>query len=193
MRTAFATGMFLLFTTSMALADEPKASTKRTGEPTQARAANNVKDDKEKRRCAFLGRFGCFTLIGSKGTAAYMLGNEQYIADLASEREDPNWWIYRAIGNGDPWTTGWAFARRPQCGKYTVLRFSNGAWRKYEQTDAWGTGLGESGGTAAVLDSGPTNQELLDKLRDIEGKLQEIQPGVRPSLEDLENQIKAKP
>lgn len=162
--------------------------------PTVAAAAERAKQAEkvvEERRCAFLGNFGSFTLIGDTGTAAYRLGKGEYIADLRTAGDDPNWWIYRPTGNGDPSTTLWAFARKPICGKYTVLRFAKGAWRHYEKTDAWGIGLGSSG--IRTSSPGPTNQELLDKLREIEGKLNSIQPGSRPSLLEIENQIKAKP
>ena len=53
-------------------------------------------------------------------------------------------------------------------------------------------GLSETGQIAATV-AEPTNQELLDKLRQIEGKLNAIQPGGRPSLLELEQQLKKQP
>ncbi len=155
-------------------------------------SAKNEEYDDDARRCAFLGRFGAFTIINAEGTAAYKLGNGKYIADLKHYRDDANWWLYKPAGNGDPATTMWAFARKPRCGTYQVLRFANGAWRKFESTDAWGLNIGAGGIATAADVSGPTNQDLLDKLRELEGKLNTIQPGLTPSLQDLENQIKAK-
>lgn len=149
-------------------------------------------DDDADRRCVFLGRCGSFTLIGAEGTAAYLLGRDEYIADLVAAGEDENWWLYRVQGNGDPQTSMWAFARKPHCGKYRVLKYSNGAWRVFEDTRAWGAGLGNSRRFAAAT-SEPSNQELLDKLRQIEGKLNAIQPGGRPSLSELEQQLKKQP
>ena len=204
MRVVIFSAMSLFLAASVSGAATPSSV---TIDPPKSKAGNAViaglvktklaarkDEDDENRRCAFLGRFGSFTVIGSTGTAAYMLGKDKYIAGLRSAGEDPNWWMYRPTGNGDPSTTMWAFARNPRCGKYNVLRFANGAWRQYEQTSAWGIGLGGfSGAAAAASSAGPTNQELLDKLRDIEGKLNAIQPGPRPSLIDIENAVKNKP
>lgn len=145
----------------------------------------------DERRCAFLGRCGSFTLIGAKGTAAYMLGRQQYIADLVVDDEDENWWIYSPVGNSDAATTKWAFAKRPFCGKYRVLRFANGRWWRFEDTTAWGIGLGDSGAqVSSAANTGPSNQELLDSLQRIEGKLKAIQPDNQPSLSDLEKQLR---
>jgi hypothetical protein len=147
------------------------------------------------RRCAFIGRCGSFILIGSGGTAAYILGTERYIADLVFDSEDPNWWIYRPTpGSGDPGTTGWAFARVPFCGKYRVLRFANGVWSDFDLTDAWGGGLGSPTRTVTrtvTVRVQPNNQELLNAIRDVERKVDQIRPVPNgPSLLDLQNQIK---
>src|SRR4051812_31126709 len=79
--------------------------------------------DGETRRCAFIGPCGSFTVVGSTGTAAYKLGDNRYIADLAPVGDEPNWWIYRPASNGDPSTLLWAFARRREHGKYSVMRY----------------------------------------------------------------------
>lgn len=152
----------------------------------------------EARRCAFLGMFGSFHLIGAKATAAYTLGNEKFVADLRYDGEDANWWFYSPTGNGDAWTTRWAFARRRDCGgKFSVFRLVNGVWCFYEQTEAWGLGLDRFFGSAAApvsADGGPSNQELLNKLERIESKLRLIQPNdVGPSLEDLNRRIGSTP
>jgi hypothetical protein len=155
-----------------------------------ARGAQRA-DAGQSTRCAYLGQCGSFHLIGDGGTAAYTLGGGQFIADLSFSSQDNDYWQYRAQ-NGDPSTGYWAFARRPdRCGRYMVWRFANGTWCRYESTRAWGKGLGESIAKAAA--SEPTNQELLDKLNDVLIKLDTIQPGARPSLEDIENQIRSRP
>jgi hypothetical protein len=192
----------LLLTTSMALAADGQADgvimLRPVGpEPTQKVWANAASLKAEKpeqtRRCAFLGQCGSFTLIGSNGTAAYILGNDRYIADLKSAGEDPNWWLYVPAG-GDPWTQKWAFARNPECGKYRVLRRVNGTWWDFDRTDAWGAGLGRSRAVPTAAAAGePSNQQILNKLLDIEEKLNVIQPGAKPSLQDLENQIQRRP
>lgn len=172
-------------------ADRSRRANAASTSPASAnRTTRTAQNDGEARRCAFLGRFGSFTVIGSGGTAAYRLGNGRYIADLQSAGEDANWWLYRPMANGDPSTVMWAFARFPQCGRYRVLRFANGAWWGYEHTEAWGNRLGQSGGLQAASFEEPTNAELLNKLQVIEGKLNDIQPTARPSLKDLEDLIK---
>lgn len=202
MRRAILVSMsYLAFGSIVHAAGELPNAAVKTGHPgrtggalTTAAAAKrivrNAQNDGDARRCAFLGRFGSFTVIGSRGTAAYRLGNGRYIADLRSAGEDANWWFYRPVGNGDRSTAMWAFARFPQCGRYRVLRFANGAWWVYERTEAWGNGLGQSGGLQAASFDQPTNAELLNKLQVIEGKLNDIQPTARPSLKDLEDLIK---
>ena len=157
----------------------------------QPRITDRAFEDENVRRCAYIGYCGSFTLIGDSGTAAYKIGNNRYIADIEFEKEDEKWWVYRIRGNSDGTTKGWAFSRHPHCGKYRVLRYSNGAWRLFDRSDAWGIGLGESFGesTAEVRTTGPSNQELLDTLRRIESRLDDIQPGGRPSLQELEKQI----
>jgi hypothetical protein len=151
--------------------------------------------ERNERRCAYIGYCGSFTLIGDTGTAAYKIGNNRYLADIELENEDENWWVYAVRAHGDGATKGWAFSRHPHGGRYRVLRYSNGAWRLFDRSEAWGIGLGESFGEArtAVRDTGPSNQELLNVLRDIEGKLKTIQPESSPSLKDIEYLIKSKP
>lgn len=172
---------------STALASEKTANSR-----LQAEFVSQIQeaDGGAERRCAFIGPCGSFTVIGFEGTAAYRLGHRRFIADLESAGEDPNWWLYRSVAHGDGVTTMWALARRPSCGKHTIMRFSNGAWRFYDRTDAWGEGLGEALQRAmAQSEPEPSNSELLEKLRDIESKLKAIQPGSSPSLEDLQNQL----
>jgi len=96
----------------------------------------------EGRRCAYLGYWGSFHLIGTDGSAAYTLDNIKYIAHLRSTGDDVNFWYY-SPSNGDPTTTHWAFARKPDsCGMYWVWRADRGRWSSYEPTRAWGIGLG---------------------------------------------------
>lgn len=163
-----------------------------------ARAANNVQLAPEAGnapvqipRCAYIGYWGSFHITGQTGTAAYRLGNQQYIADLSLAGANASFYYYRPIANGDPFITMWAFATQPFCGKYLVWFRHRGGWRQYEATRAWGI-FGTPGGTVTSTPDGPSNQELLDKLRDLEGKLNDIQPGNSPSLKDLEDQIKAR-
>src|SRR5690606_8689591 len=40
-------------------------------------------------RCAYIGHFGSFHLIGEGGTAAYQLGNRKYICDLSLSSKRP--------------------------------------------------------------------------------------------------------
>lgn len=124
------------------------------------------------RRCAFLGRNGSFHLIGDSGTAAYQLGRDQYIADLVSVGQDANYWLYRPVANGDPSTVMWAFARRPICGRYGVLRYSNGTWRRFEATNAWGIGLGEELAGAA---SGDAIRDLQIDVRDLKERVLKLE------------------
>src|SRR4051794_28327941 len=111
MRTTMMASTFVLALVSSIATAAPKKS------------ESNTSDND--RRCAYLGYCGGFTLIGSNGTAAYKLGDKRYIADLALEFEDDNWWVYHPTANGDRSTKAWAFARHPRGGKYTVMRFSN--------------------------------------------------------------------
>jgi hypothetical protein len=174
MRVLFTAGLILSLMAQNARADEARAG---VGSVT---------------RCAYLGRCGSFHVIGTGGTAAYLLGSGEFIADLSFSSQDNDYWQFRAT-NGDPATKFWAFAAHPDnCGRYWVWRYSNGAWRQFESTRAWGEGLGEPVVGSAAAATGPTNQELLENLREIEGRLKAIQPDGRPSLRDLENQIKAK-
>lgn len=176
---------------------ESQSQPKRSASALNAKASTvmvakkaNVREDGG-RRCAFLGRFGSFTVIGAEGTAAYRLGRGEYIADLeVAEQKDANWWLYRPVSNGDPWTEMWAFARRPQCGMYAVMRFSNGGWHLYESTHAWGENLGGSGEDIKKSASASVQNEVLDTVRRIEDKLKVIQPNNKPSLPDLEKLIK---
>ncbi|GAA4422369.1 hypothetical protein [Bremerella cremea] len=194
---------FGYFETAMADPHNHLSQTEISDKQSKAQVVNAIVKDREgdgdvaekpERRCAFSGRCGSFTILGPLGTAAYKIGGKGYIADLVVSDPDPNWWLYKPVSNGDPSTKMWAFARKPRCGKYSVLRFSNGAWRVYERTEAWGQGLGEDGTFAAEPTYGAPGasiDEVLDKLRDIEGKLKAIQPGPSPSLLDLERKIEA--
>lgn len=144
--------------------------------------AESIKQPGE-RRCAFLGRSGAFIVTGSTGHAAYQLGNEKYIADLESAGTDRNWWLYRPVGNGDPSTTMWALETRPRGNMHRVLRFSNGRWRPYECTNAWGN---FADGTATAQSF---SVEVIDELRAIREKLELIQPADRPSLQDIQDSV----
>jgi hypothetical protein len=96
-----------------------------------------------KTRFAYLGRCGSFHLIGAGGSAAYLLGNEKYVADLRSVGDDANHYRYQP-SKGDRSTTGWAFSRKPDnCGLYPVWRQQDGRWHLFERTTAWGIGLGD--------------------------------------------------
>jgi hypothetical protein len=185
MRTAILSASLLFLTSASVRAGESTAIELKLVGPVALSApskteAVSLKAEKaeEARRCAFLGMFGSFHLIGSKGTAAYMLGNDKYIADLRAAGEEKNWWLYRPTGNGDPWTTMWAFARNRGCdGKYSVLRKVNGVWCQYEQTEAWGDELDRPGQVpvrAFSDEGGPSNAELLEKLRGMDDKLDAI-------------------
>jgi hypothetical protein len=130
--------------------------------------------DDAARRCAFLGRQGSFHLIGAQGTAAYRLGNGQYIADLAAAGEDANYWYYRPQQNGDQFTSLWAFARRPNCGRYWVWRQDRGGWHRYEATNAWGIGLG---GVAAKSGSSDAIVDLQIDVRDLKERVLKLEKG----------------
>lgn len=102
-------------------------------------------------RRAYLGHWGSFHLIGEHGTAAYHFRNGQYIADLEFSGQDANYTHYRPVANGDPSISEWAFARFPDaCGQYVVWRHTRDGWRIYEQTRAWGIGLGTEVAETAV-------------------------------------------
>lgn len=189
MRTAIAVlGLVLAsiaFNPTMAAAGPVATSSATKQVPTK----QHNDDDDENRRCAYLGKLGAFTLTGPKGTAAYMLGRTKYIADLVPSGEEANWWLYRPTDNSDPDTIMWAFAKHPICGKYAVLRFTKGSWKTFEQTTAWGNELNGSGAAEAVFRTGASNEELMRELRAIKEKLNFIQPGEKPSLKELEQQI----
>src|SRR6266496_157237 len=123
--------------------------------------AGNKQEEKNERRCVYLGRSGSFHIIGSGGSAAYVLGNRKYISDLRENGEDANFW-YFTTSNGDPATNGWAFARKANCdGTYWVWRSDRGGWHAYEATRAWGNGLG---GSFAQMASGPSLGERVERL-----------------------------
>lgn len=136
-----------------------------------------AKQEDDARRCAFLGRCGSFHLIGPSGTAAYNLGNAQYIADLASAGEDRLFWFYRPL-NGDVATNLWAFARQPdRAGRYWVWRRDQRGWRRYEGTRAWGIGLGESGAAGA---SGDALFDLQNDVRDLKKRVKTLEDAAPP-------------
>jgi hypothetical protein len=132
-------------------------------------------------RCAYIGYWGSFHITGKVGTAAYWLGNKPYIADLSLDRATPSFFYYRPA-NGDPFITMWAFGRQPDCGRHWVWFRDRSGWRQYELTRAWGEGLDGTAGPVTTVNGGPGNEEILEKLRDIEGTVDTI----------LENQLKAK-
>lgn len=124
------------------------------------------------RRCAYLGRWGSFHIINAGGTAAYVLGRGQYIADLAFAGEDQNFWYYSPTNGGDQATAKWAFARQPdRCGRYWVWRMDRAGWHRYESTRAWGEGLGES----AVFGSAETIETLKAAIDDHETRLKVLE------------------
>lgn len=130
------------------------------------------------RRCAYLGQWGSFHIIGPAGTAAYNLGRDQFIANLSFAGEDANFWMYRP-SKGDPLTTLWAFARKPDCGRYWVWRFENGTWKQYEATRAWGEGFGQT--TVAETLSTDVAEQFRLRFDELEGrvdKLEKRDPGL---------------
>src|SRR5437016_4511634 len=93
------------------------------------------------RRCAYLGYWGSFHLIGNSGSAAYHLNADRFVADLTFDSEDAGFWYFRPA-NGDTFTTKWAFSRQRDCfGMNWVMRGDRGGWHPYEATRAWGAGL----------------------------------------------------
>lgn len=132
--------------------------------PVPGAQPQNKRDDQrseEGRRCGFLGQWGSFHLIGSRGTAAYTVDREQFVTELRSSRSDANYWYYDT--KGDPAIRQWAFSIRPDpCGLYWVWRFEGGGWHRYEATRAWGIGLG--GSFAQQKTSAPTLPERVEQL-----------------------------
>lgn len=147
-----------------ARSDEPPALAQNVRRPNV-----ETDDDDGERRCAYLGQWGSFHLLGSGGSAAYTLGPDKFIANLTFVGKDPSYWYYRPT-NGDPHTKRWAFARQPYCGKYWVWRHSHGAWKRYEATRAWGNDLGTP----------TTAQTAIDVVDQLQLRVQ-----------DLENRVKA--
>jgi len=125
----------------------------------------------DQRRCAYLGKWGSFHLIGSAGSAAYALGNDRFIADLTFVREDTLYWYYRP-SKGDASTTLWAFARRPYCGKYWVWRHAQGGWKRYEATRAWGDGLGAPTTAQTAID---VVDQLQLRVQDLENRVKTLE------------------
>lgn len=128
-------------------------------------------DKLRERRCAYLGRWGSFHLIGNGGSAAYTLGKDEFLADLSFVKQNERFWYYEPSG-GDRLTTRWAFSKRPDhCGRFWVWRAQQGRWHEYEATKAWGIGLNEEARHASVpsLDSRVTDLE--DRVRALEKKI----------------------
>jgi hypothetical protein len=116
-------------------------------------------------RCAYIGEMGSFHLIENGGSAAYELGGERFIADLAFLKQDANFRYYIPT-HGDPATTHWAFAKHADCGLYRVWRQVNGRMSPFEPTTAWGIGLeGSTGPVTAFTD------DVDQKLRAIDLRL----------------------
>jgi hypothetical protein len=117
-------------------------------------------------RCAYIGNFGSFHLVGVGGTAAYQLGDRKYICDLSFSKEDNAFWYYRPT-NGDRFTSHWAFSRQPDCcGRYWVWRHDGGGWSRYELTKAWGDGLADRSftqDTAVYLDTNDQRFRILER------------------------------
>jgi hypothetical protein len=112
------------------------------GQELQDRPAPKGQLEQPPRRCGYLGRWGSFHLIGKAGSAAYTLGDNDYVADLRLTREDGGYWYY-SPSDGDPFTAEWALASKPDaCGMYPVWRAVGGRWVLYERARAWGQGLG---------------------------------------------------
>jgi hypothetical protein len=123
-------------------------------------------------RCAYLGRWGSFHLIGNGGSAAYALGGDRYVADLEFTDQDANHWYYSPT-HGDPLTTSWAFARQKDCnGMYAVWRLAGGRWCFYENTQGWGDGLDRR--LTAVPTYGLTTEQQLLILKERVDKHQDI-------------------
>ena len=95
-------------------------------------------DDNGGRRCAFLGRCGSFTLIGTEGTAAYILGRDEYIADLvaAGPTITGGFTRSRATGIRRPVC---GRSRRPHCGKHRVRgsQTVHGEFSRIPERGAW--------------------------------------------------------
>lgn len=126
----------------------------------------------QERRCAYLGRWGSFHILGKDGTAAYRFASgAMHFAELRVGRPNPNWWIYNQVPSdtADNNITAWAFARQPYCGEWQVLMFRNGAWQHYENTFAWGKGIGEDA-TGAAGSSDP----IFDLQRDVRGLKEDV-------------------
>ncbi len=123
------------------------------------------------RRCAFLGQWGSFHLIGTGGSAAYFLNNLPFSADLRWTEDDADFYYYEPA-NGDPVTTGWAFARKPNaCGLHSVWRHDGRGWQIFERVRAWGNfDRGISG--SAQKTSLPIDQRVTDLETDM-GKVKE--------------------
>ena len=106
------------------------------------------------RRCAYLGFWGSFHLLGAGGTAAYHLDQDKFISNLSANREDAHFWYYTPV-NGDATTTEWAFSKKPDSsGLYLVWRSDRGRWCVYEPTRAWGKGLDTEFSTATSTSTG---------------------------------------
>ena len=122
-----------------------------TGQSQDKRPAGKEQAYPKDLRCAYIGRWGSFHLIGTGGSAAYALGNDKFVADLRSVGQDADYWYYTP-SKGDPSTSEWALARKPDgCGMYWVWRGDGGRWHPYEPTRAWGLGLGGEQGTATSV------------------------------------------
>ncbi len=148
------------------------------GVQRQAQAGAQAQEKKEERRCAYLGFWGSFHLIGAGGSAAYHLGNDRYVADLRSNGQDDHYWYY-APANGDQFTSRWAFARPDNCGMAWVWRRDRGGWHRYELTRAWGDGLSErSHGANVSAEDAPATKKDVDVivgfLKNMEAELKEI-------------------
>lgn len=149
-------------------------------------AAGGQAQDKEKggdykgwvegRRCAYLGQWASFHLIGTGGSAAYFLGNVPFSADLRWTEDDANFFYYEP-SNGDPVTTDWAFSRMSDiCGMYSVWRHDGSSWQFFERVRAWGRpgssgSYGSYGGEDERLKARVT--QLESRMKKVENKLKE--------------------
>jgi hypothetical protein len=170
MRTALVFSFVTFLVPSVLSASELIATPMRTKAVAYKQPAQNAPE--AARRCAFIGRRGSFHLIGAKGTAAYKLGKDKYVADLEAAGEDANYWYYLPQQKGDQFTTMWAFARRPDCGRYWVWRHDRRGWGQYEATDAWGD---ELNGSTAGATTGSAIERLQFDVRDLQQRMRTLE------------------
>jgi hypothetical protein len=127
-------------------------------------------------RCTYLGKWGSFHLIGSRGTAGYKFNGNKYLADLAFSRETEEYYYYKQTGHGDPAISLWAFAKFPASPeKYEVWRRTTKGWRRYECAERWGENLNSAVPVAA------TDTDILNRLDAVERTVEKHEQILNPS------------